>query len=482
MEFELRDYQVDMIDRTRASLSKHQRVLLQAPTGAGKTALACHMMATAASRGLSSFFLVHQNELLNQTSKSLWHNKLQHGLIASGRSTTDSLVQLASIQTLKNRLDHFDPPSLIIIDESHRALAKTYQDIVAKYSKAKVVGLTATPRRTDGKGLGHLFEDIIHGPSIRYLIDAGFLCDYELFGVPPAVDTSSIKTTRGDYDTKEAAEVMNKPHVTGDAIEHWLRLAKGRKTVVMCVDVDHAESVAKAYNQAGIKAQAIHGKSSNREKIIDDFENGDTMVLTSVQLLIEGIDIPSISCTQWLRPTQSIVVYMQGNGRGLRPHHSKDFLLILDHASNFNRHGLPCDHREWDLLDSKKRGPRTDPNTLSVQTCKKCYLSFRSGVHVCPHCGTAVEFKERKLLVVEGELERIEKAAAIEKEKRERRQEQGKARSIEDLVRVGLRRNLNDPSFWAAKIHASRNQSVNFSAALAEARKAHHLILSEVNH
>lgn len=475
----LRDYQEDMIARTRNALKHHQRVLLQSPTGSGKTALACHMMSTAARRGLSSFFLVHQNELLNQTSKALWHNKLQHGIIASGRASTDAGVQLASIMTLRNRLQRYSQPSLIIIDEAHRALAKTYQDIVSYFSGAKIVGLTATPQRTDGRGLGHLFDDIVKGPSIRFLIDQGFLCDYELYGVPPVVDTDDIKTTRGDFDSKDASAKMNRPHVTGDAIEHWLRLAKGRKTVVMCVDINHAESVAAAYNAAGIKTQSIHGGTKNRDQVIDDFENGDTQVLTSVELLIEGVDIPCISCVQWLRPTQSIVVYMQGNGRGLRPHPSKDFLLILDHASNFNRHGLPCDPREWSLEDSKRRKNGTDSQTLSVQTCKSCYLSFRSGVHACPHCGAAVEFKERKLLVVEGELERIKVAAAIEKQKRERRQEQGSARTLEDLVAVGVRRELKDPAFWAAKVYASRNKNTSFLDVLKEARENFWRIINE---
>src|SRR5690625_881177 len=161
----LRDYQVDMVARTRAALARNRRVILQAPTGAGKTAVACHMMAEARAKGISTFFMVHQNELLKQTATSLWENKIDHGLIASGKARSPHPIQLASVMTLKNRLGHYPDPGLIIIDESHRALAPTYQAIVEHYPDAYVVGLTATPERTDGKGLGHLFGDIVTGPS-----------------------------------------------------------------------------------------------------------------------------------------------------------------------------------------------------------------------------------------------------------------------------------------------------------------------------
>lgn len=455
----LRDYQVDMINRTRDALRQHQRVVLQAPTGAGKTAIACYMMAEAKRKGLSSFFLVHQNELLKQTSKTLWHNKIEHGLIAAGKSRSPHDVQLASVMTLKNRMSQYKDPALIIIDEAHRALAPSYLDIAEAYPNAKIVGLTATPRRTDGKGLGHLFEDIVDGPSIQHLINEGFLCDYDLFGVPVDMDVSKVKTTRGDYDTAQLEEVANKPTITGDAIAHYKRLARGRKCVVLCVSIKHAEDVARQYNQAGIKAMAIHGKSTNRDEILGQFENGDVDVITSVQLLVEGVDIPSIGAVQFLRPTQSLVVYMQGIGRGLRPHHNKDKLIVLDHVGNVSRHGLPCDPRSWSLADKKKgkRGANDNEPRLSVQLCPQCHHTFKSGVHECPFCGTPVEFKERVLEVVDGELERIAKAQREHEEKTARRREVGMARSVEELTEIGKRRGMRYPHAWARRVVAARS-------------------------
>lgn len=467
----LRDYQVDMINRVRESLRGNQRVILQAPTGAGKTVVAAYMMREARERGISTFFVVHQNELLKQTSRSLWENKIDHGLIASGRMKTPHPIQLASIMTLKNRLDQYDPPGLIIIDESHRALAPTYLDIANHYKDAKVVGLTATPERTDGKGLGHLFDDIVEGPTIRFLIDQGSLCDYEMYCPPQLVSTDGIKTTAGDYDKKQSEAAMNKPVITGDAIDHYKRLAYGRPAVVMCTTVKHAEDVARAFRDANIPSECIHGNSKDRDAILERFERGEFSVLTSVNLMIEGVDLPQLSVVIWLRPTQSLVVYMQGNGRGLRTHPSKDKLLILDHVGNFARHGMPCQHREWSLSGRKKKRRGSSERETSVQVCGKCHFSFYSGVHECPHCGAPVKFKERVLDTIDGELVRIEKAAAEHAEKQARRQEQGQARGIEELVLLGIRRNMKNPAAWAANVYASRQKRRPTSIEFQEASR-----------
>lgn len=466
---ELRPYQVEMIDGARESLKKHQRIILQAPTGAGKTALACHMMSEAQKRGLSSFFMVHQNELLKQTSRALWRNKIEHGLIASGKGRSALSVQVASVMTLKNRLNSYTPPALIIIDEAHRALAPSYLAIAEAYPKAKVVGLTATPRRTDGRGLGHLFEDIVHGPSIRRLIDTGYLCDYELFGVPSEVNVENVKIKGGDYDTKELSEAVNKPKITGDAVEHYKRFAMGEKAVVMCVDIAHAEDVAKSFQAQGIKAEAIHGGTTDRDERLDRFENGDTLVLTSVQLLVEGVDLPCISVVIWLRPTQSLVVWLQGNGRGLRPHDSKTHLKIFDHVGNWAKHGLPDREHEWDLADRPKGNrARLEPD-VNVQVCQECHFTFLSGVRACPFCGTSVQFRERVIEVVDGELQRIREAAAMEIAKKQARAEQGMARSLPDLVKIGVNRNMKNPAYWAATVHASRQRRKPTPSELKEA-------------
>lgn len=470
MAFKLYDYQEDLIARARASIGKNKRIIMQAPTGAGKTIIASEIISTAAERG-GVFFLVHQDELLKQTSESFWKAKIPHGLCVSGRVKTPHGVQLASIMTLKNRLTKYDAPSLIVIDEAHRAVASTYQTIIKNWPNAYVVGLTATPQRTDGKGLGEVFNDIVKGPSIRYLIDQGKLCDYELYGVPQKVELDNVRTTAGDFNKGDLERESMKPQIIGDAVAHYQKIANGIRCVVMCATIKHAEMVAKQYNEAGIPAEALHGLSDDRTGVIKRFETGETMVVASVQLLIEGVDIPMIGCVQWLRPTKSLVIWMQGNGRGLRTHASKKKLIILDHVGNWSRHGLPDMDRDWSLEGDKKQGRKqSDPDSLGVQVCGECFFSFQSGVKECPHCGHEVPFKERKLEVVDGELQRIQAAAQAEREQKERKQEQGRARELSELVELGLRRGHRAPDAWAARVYAARQGRKANAADYARAK------------
>lgn len=456
---ELRPYQQDLVDRTRESLRKHDRVLMQAPTGAGKTAITVYMMGRAAEAGRRSMFIVHQNELLDQTSKALWRQKLEHGVIASGRVRSPLPAQVASVLTLVRRLDQYAPPDLIIIDECHRSAADTYQRVLDAYPDSKVIGLTATPQRTDGKGLDATYQDLVQGPSIRELIDSGYLCDYEIYAPPIGVDMDGVRSRMGDFDRAETEQRVDKPTITGDAVNTYQRLARGKRCVVMCVSLKHADHVAESYRAAGVPAEMIEGGMSNaqRQAVIERFRSGETLVIANVQLLIEGVDIPSIEVVQWLRPTQSVIVYMQGNGRGLRPAAGKQHLLILDHVGNWDLHGLPDLDREWSLEGRKSRKAKAgeDP-AVGIQQCPACFHIFRSGVEQCPACGKPVERKEaRKIEVVDGELARIEKEAL----RKQSAIEQGSARDLPDLIKLGLRRGMRNPAGWAANIYAARTGS-----------------------
>lgn len=455
----LRDYQEDLISRTRGALRDNRRVVMQAPTGAGKTAVSCVMMKSAMEAGKVVWFIVHRVQLVEQTSKALWKSGVAHGLIVPSKAKTPHPVQVCSVLTVVNRLDKYPAPDLIIIDEAHRSLAASYEKILDYFPDAFVVGLTATPSRTDGRGLGSIYSDIVNGPPVRMLIEQGYLSDYEFYSVPTQIDLSDVRTTAGEFNSSDLEAATDRPTITGDAVTHYKKHAQGRKAVVMCVTIKHAEHVAERYRAEGIKAEAIHSESKDREAILDRLENGDTMVLTSVDLLVEGTDIPIISCVQWLRPTQSLVVWMQGCGRGLRTHPAKDHLVILDHVGNYARHLLPCSNRDWSL-ESKRGANRrsaSDEETLSVQVCKKCYFAIPTQVAECPKCGAEVEVqKSRQLEETEGELERIKAVAEEEREKREARAEQGKARQLEELVRVGMERKMRRPDAWAANVFAAR--------------------------
>jgi superfamily II DNA or RNA helicase len=430
---------------------------MQAPTGAGKTAITVYMMSRAAEAGKTSVMAVHQNELLTQTSKAMWAGKLEHGMIASGKTRSYMAAQVASVQTWVRRMDQYSEPDLIIIDECHRSAASTYQKILEQYPNARVIGLTATPQRTDGKGLDGTYTELVQGPTIRQLIDAGYLCDYEIFAPPSSLDLSEVKTKMGDYDKKQLEHEVDKPTITGDAVATYKKHANGKRAAVMCVSIRHAEHVMESYNAAGVPAEMLEGKMTNKEReaVIDRFRSGETLIVTAVQLLIEGLDLPAIEVIQWLRPTQSLIVYLQGNGRGFRVANGKEKLIILDQVANYKRHGLPDDDREW-TLEGRKKGKKRKPDEeadVSIQQCKHCFHIFRPGVAVCPSCGKPVEVRQKaEIEVVDGELERIDVTAL----RKQAKQEQGAARGLVDLVKLGQRRGMKNAAIWAAHVHASR--------------------------
>lgn len=466
----LRPYQKDMIDAVRDALRSHHSVLLQAPTGAGKTAITVYMMSRAAAQGKRAYFLVHQNELLSQTSRALWRQQLEHGMIASGKMRSTQPAQVASVQTLIRRIDQYAEPHLIIIDEAHRAAAKTYQEILKRWPNARVIGLTATPQRTDGKPLDVMFDTLVAGPSIRELMDGGYLCDYELYAPPSAIDLSGIRSSMGDYAKVDLEQAVDKPTITGDAVAHYIAHARGKRCVVMCVSIKHAEHVVQQYKAAGVAAESMDGTMTDaaRQAILGRLERGETQVLASVALLIEGVDVPAIEVVQWLRPTQSLVIWMQGNGRGLRPHAGKDRLIIFDHVGNSQRHGLPDDDREWSLAGKEKGSRKRDAEQeVKISQCKQCYSVFRPGPDACPQCGAPVEVaKPRQLEVVEGELQKVDREAV----RRERAKEQGSARTLDDLVALGMRRGMQRPDAWAAITLAARKGRKPTGAEYDQAR------------
>lgn len=474
----LRKYQHDMICGVRMALSRNRRAVLQAPTGSGKTAVACEIIKQASDKGKSIWFVVHQNELLQQTSKALWRNKVPHGWISAKAKSTPHNVQLVSILTVINRLNTVAPPDLIIIDEAHRALANSYVKVIERFPAAYVIGLTATPQRTDKKGLGHIFNEIVEGPKISHLINKGYLCDYELYTLPNHVNTDGMKKRGGDYAVEALEPEVNKSTVTGDAVEHYRKLAYGRKCVVLCVSVKHAEAVAEQYNEAGVPALCVHGETKNRDDVLDSFERGDFLILTSVNLLIEGVDIPIISCIQMLRPTQSLVVYMQAIGRGFRPHPKKENLIILDHVGNYVRHGSPDLDRVWSLEgDAKLKDSKEFTPRIGTKHCEVCHFEFASTLPACDKCGALWVPKERVLKSVEGELAKVEKEKIDQENevaRKEARKKQGMAKTLSELVAQQTEQGIDEPWKRAAIIFARRKKRKPVPLDFNQAKRAYH--------
>lgn len=446
----LRPYQQTAVDALRASYaSGKQAPLFVLPTGGGKTFVFSFVGMSAAARGKRVCVLVHRRELLLQASGSLAAMGVAHGLIAPGFKRTEDLVQVASVQTLARRLRSVAPFDLLIVDEAHHAAAGTWKTIRDAFPGAKLLGVTATPCRTDGRGLDDVFDDLISGPSIAELIEAGYLVPPVVYA-PPVADLSKLKRRGGDFDPQDAADRLDRPTVTGDVIQHYRKLADGLPAIAFCSSVAHAQHVAAQFNEAGYRARAIDGGMNQNERAaaIAQLGSGELQVLTSCDLISEGTDIPAVAAAILLRPTQSLSLYIQQVGRALRPSPGKTQAIILDHVGNCRRFGMPDDPREWSLQGTPKRTRATD-SVPAVHQCSGCYFVFRPAP-VCPNCGLRKATKEREIHHTSGELIKIEKSAI----KRDRRAEIGKARTLAELERIARERGYKPG--WARFILQSR--------------------------
>lgn len=469
----LRDYQLSGVGRLRESIQRHRKSILVAATGSGKTRMAIRIMQGAVAQGNRCWFIVHRRELCHQTSRALWDAKLEHGMILPAKGRSPQLAQVGTVITAANRIESMpvsQRPRVIIFDECHRSVSASYQRIVEACPDAYIIGLTATPERTDGRGLGELYADMVQVQDMAWLIREGYLSRYRLIAPVEGPDLSGVKTKAGDYDTRETEAVMDRPTITGDAIRAYRQYVDGKRCMVFCVSIAHSEHTCAQYNSAGITAEHIDGTHTDKEReaALERFRSGQTLVLCTVQLAIEGLDIPAVEAVQQLRPTQSVIVYLQLIGRGLRVEQGKPELVILDQVNNWKRHGLPDDLREWSLDGRKKRKRKAtdDEPDVHIQQCHQCFSIFRKGVTECPNCGAPVEVQGREINQVDGDLAEVD----IEAARRERGREQGRARGLADLVSVGVSRGMKNPSAWAAIVFAQRQGRKPTTSEFAQAR------------
>ena len=372
----LRPYQVQAIDNTRRRMSKARSVVINAPTGAGKTLIGCQIIKQAVEKQRRVLFLAHRRELIDQCAAKLDEaGVLHYGVILAGHAKArapHAPVQVASIQTLIRR--ELPLADLIIIDEAHRALAKSYLHILVNYPSAKIIGLTATPERLDGKGLSDLFDDMVVVATIPELIDAGYLVKPECYGAPSGgPDLSRVKKRGGDYREDQLQEAMDTTELTGELLTNWQRLAGDCKTIVFATGIEHSQHIVSRFQQAGINAAHLDGATPLplRQQILRDWQTGGIQVVSNCAVLAEGFDFPSLECCVLARPTQSVALYLQSVGRVMRPSPGKQGALVLDHAGCFSAHGLPHDHREWTLEGETERRQR---KKAPPKMCPVCHL------------------------------------------------------------------------------------------------------------
>ena len=421
----LRDYQQDVYRKTvEAFRQGYKRPLVCLPCGGGKSYLFAEMAKNTRGEVL---ILTHRRELLSQ------HNELLSGLGVNAR--------VSMVLTEANRLGKHQRPALIIADEAHLSRSSSWMKVLDYYNTF-TVGFTATPIRLDGKPLGDMYDTLVEGVTVKWLIENKRLAPFEYYA-PMTIDVDSVRHVAGDYVVSDLERIMNEKAIYSNAIDSYKRLANGEKTIAYCVSVKHAESLAEQFRNAGYAAASISAGTPNREQIMDDFRSGNITVLCNVGIISEGISINDVTCCLLLRPTESIALGIQQMMRCMRYAPGK-VAKIIDCAGNFMRVGLPDEDREWSLTASaKKPDAMTSEGDFTVRICPKCFKTFKTAP-VCPYCGESYQLSPREIKAHEDiELQRIteEELLRIEQEKKRMRMEIGKAKTLADLWSIAKQRN-----------------------------------------
>lgn len=399
----LRPYQRDGIEALRASLrGGHRRPILVAPTGSGKTVIAVEVIRMALDKGKSVLVVAPRRELISQISAMLAKAGIHHGIIMAGEPRTlYARVQVASFDTLHARgvrTKRMLMPSadLVLVDEAHLSIAETRKQILSHYGEAIIVGLTATPARGDGRGLGEIYDDLVPVTSIRELTDNGFLAEARYFA-PSEPDLHGIKLNKdGDYQEKALGKRMDQPQLVGGIVENWTRLAFGMSTVVFCVTRAHSRHVCEQFLRIGVTAEHLDGETplDERKAILARVASGETTVLCNVFVATFGLDIPRLACAVLARPTRNIALYLQIIGRVLRTADGKAEAFIIDHSGAVAQHGFADEYVPWSLdeketVAERRKKIREQSKAPKEITCAKCKTVFK-GRRECPGCGHAM--------------------------------------------------------------------------------------------
>ena len=337
-------------------------------------------------------FLIHRREVLDQAIKTFKNQNVNPDQLTAGM-----------VQTLTRRVDKLPIPNVILVDEAHHALAKSYQRILNEFPKAIVLLFTATPHRTGRMQLDQIADDIIVGQSIHELTDKGFLAPFRYFQPPNDFDSKLLKrSSTGDFTNESMQEAMSSK-IYGHIVKQYKRIANGMQAVVYTYSVESAHYIAAEFNEAGITARSVNGKTPQdmRDHIVRMFRDQRIKILVNVNLFTEGVDLPNVDCVIMARPTASLALYLQFSMRCLNPKPGKT-AIIIDHANNFKAFGYPDDDRDWkQAIKSGKQKSKTlltDPG-LSIVTCDYCFAVVKASEvkdGKCPICGKPIKVHEAK--------------------------------------------------------------------------------------
>jgi superfamily II DNA or RNA helicase len=352
--FELRDYQADLLDRLQDLWATGtRRVLLQLATGGGKTICLATVIDRALATGQTCLVVVHREELLTQTIAKIEAITGQAaGIIKAGhRPNHDSPVQVASVQTLVNRLDQYPSFDVLILDECHHSNSATWAKVTQYFSNSLLLGVSATPVRMDGSGFRDVFDVLISGVSMAELIDQGHLSRFKYYAPANGLNLDGLRTRAGDF-TRESIEAANSAiEVAADSLKAYEDYLWGKQTLIFAVSVAHSREIASSFSAQGIPSAHLDGRDDPqlRASTMEAFRTGAIRVLCNCALFTEGLDVPGIDAVILARPTKSLGLWLQMVGRALRPSPGKDHAIIIDLGENWTRFGLPADDREWSL-------------------------------------------------------------------------------------------------------------------------------------
>ena len=424
----------------------HRNVLMRLDTGGGKSVIASDIVLDGVNQHMNQAVIAHRNELVTQMSMHIANRGIPHRIIGSDTTIAqarrmhraafgDTLVNRAAptcvigvdtmvrkngdVVKVCNQMDRW------IIDEAHHVLRDNkWGKAVDMMPNAQGLGVTATPSRADGKGLGvdfdGVFNTMVSGPSMRYLVENGFLSDYEI--VCPSSDLKvddSDKSANGDWSNQTLRKAAKKSHIVGDTVENYCKYAYGRRAIVFSTDIETANETASNFMANGIPAASLSSKTPTavREKYIEEFRSGKIWVLVNVDLFDEGFDVPACDVVILARPTASLGKYRQMVGRCLRFLVGKT-ALIIDQVSNVVRHGLPDKDIVWTLARRDKRGKsEPDPDEIPLTACAVCTKPYEKFRVACPHCGAQKPLpapQDRTLEMVEGDLILLDKNTLAE--------------------------------------------------------------------
>lgn len=428
---ETRAYQDGYVSKSREEIRNGcRRIIIQADTGSGKTVIACMIIDLAANKGSRSLFLAPARELVNQTSRKLDEFGIDHGIIMAGRGyRSHAATQVSCTPTILSRCIRrntlaLPPADLIIADEVHFQ-GPGLRELLSRYPRAVIIGLSATPCRTDGKGLGGLngFQKIIQETSRSFLISQGYIVPTKVYApYRPDMKLTAEERARGerptgasgDYRTEYAARRMDKPELVGDIVTQWKKYGQDRPTIAFASSVRHSINIAASFNGAGISAIHLDAGSPEdfRARILGDehgegdLAKGKIKVLCNFGVAVTGLDVPAVGTIILARPTKSFIVFKQAVGRGCRvyrgPLYVKDYAILLDHSGCWEVHGLPDQDIDWELDPDKKIEDvlkEKNKNAPKNICCPKCFATF-SAREFCPECGHRMA-KQRKSKEIE---------------------------------------------------------------------------------